>query len=66
MILAELAVLIGIGISYYAGATTGGVVLVAVIIYVAAVVVGKLRTSMWSETTAEIDNIDGEQEISLD
>jgi zinc transport system permease protein len=44
VILAELAVLLGIGVSYYGGATAGGViVLVAVGLYAAAVVVGKIR-----------------------
>jgi zinc transport system permease protein len=43
VVLAELAVLLGIGVSYYAEATAGGViVLVAVAIYVATVVVGRL------------------------
>jgi len=43
VVLAELAVLLGIGISYYAEATAGGViVLVAVAIYVGCVAVGKL------------------------
>jgi zinc transport system permease protein len=44
VVLAELAVILGIAISYYAGATAGGViVLVAVAIYVCAIVLGKLQ-----------------------
>jgi len=46
VVLAELAVLLGIGVSYYGEATAGGViVLVAVAIYVVAVLVGKVQTA---------------------
>jgi zinc transport system permease protein len=46
VVLAELAVLLGIGVSYYAGATAGGViVLVAVGIYVGCVVIGHLQAA---------------------
>jgi zinc transport system permease protein len=68
IVLAELAVLLGIGAAYYGEATAGGViVLVAVAIYVVAVVVGKLQTN-WSETeTAEIGAIDaGDAEHTAD
>ena len=45
VILAELAVLVGITLSFYYGTTAGGtIVLVAVGIYVAAVLLGKLRS----------------------
>ncbi len=58
IVLAELAVLLGIGLSYYAGATAGGVVvLVAVAIYVAAVVGGKLQATIGEEATPEMGSI---------
>jgi zinc transport system permease protein len=47
VVLAELAVLLGIGVSYYAEATAGGViVLVAVALYVLSVVAGKLLAAV--------------------
>lgn len=59
VVLAELAVLLGIAISYYAGATAGGVVvLAAVAIYVLAVVAGKLQTAVGEEATPEMGSID--------
>ncbi|QCS44595.1 metal ABC transporter permease [Natrinema versiforme] len=59
VVLAELAVILGIGVSYYAEATAGGViVLLAVAIYVAAVVLGKLQTALGEETTPEMGSID--------
>jgi zinc transport system permease protein len=59
VVLAELAVILGIGVSYYAEATAGGViVLLAVAIYVAAVVVGKLQTAFGEEATPEMGSID--------
>ncbi len=59
VVLAELAVIFGIGVSYYAEATAGGViVLLAVAIYVAAVVVGKLQTAFGEEATPEMGSID--------
>ena len=59
VVLAELAVILGIGVSYYAGATAGGViVLVAVAIYVVAVVLGKLQTAFGEEDTPEMRSID--------
>ncbi|MFC6874517.1 metal ABC transporter permease [Halobellus marinus] len=45
VVLAELAVLLGIGVAYYGGVTAGGaIVLVAVAIYVCAVVLGKVQS----------------------
>ncbi|MFC7027110.1 metal ABC transporter permease [Halomicroarcula sp. GCM10025324] len=58
VVLAELAVLLGIGVSYYGGATAGGViVLVAVTIYVAAVALGKVQTAMGDDTVADVGSI---------
>jgi zinc transport system permease protein len=59
VVLAELAVILGIGVSYYAEATAGGViVLIAVAIYVIAVVLGKLQTAFGEEDTPEMGSID--------
>ena len=59
VLLAELAVTLGIGIAYYGEATAGGViVLVAVAIYALAVVLGKVQTAAGEETTPEVGNID--------
>ncbi|WP_256289386.1 metal ABC transporter permease [Halobellus inordinatus] len=59
VVLAELAVILGIGVSYYAEATAGGViVLLAVAIYVAAVVLGKLQAASGEEDTPEMGSID--------
>ncbi|WP_254273991.1 metal ABC transporter permease [Haloarcula marina] len=59
IVLAELAVIFGIAISYYAGATAGGVVvLVAVGIYVLAVVTGKVQDAVGEESTPEMGTID--------
>jgi len=59
VVLAELAVVLGIGVSYYGGATAGGViVLVAVSIYVATVAVGKLQTAMGEDATPEVGSVD--------
>ncbi|MDS0298594.1 metal ABC transporter permease [Halogeometricum sp. S1BR25-6] len=68
VVLAELAVILGIGVSYYAEATAGGViVLLAVAIYVAAVVLGKFQTALGEEETPEMGSIDmGEAEPSDD
>ncbi|WP_137284036.1 metal ABC transporter permease [Halorussus salinisoli] len=61
VVLAELAVLLGIGVAYYGQATAGGViVLVAVAIYVVAVFLGKLQTTLGEETTPEIGSIEAE------
>ncbi len=59
VVLAELAVILGIGVSYYAEATAGGViVLLAVAIYVAAIVLGKFQTAFGEEDTPEMGSID--------
>jgi zinc transport system permease protein len=59
VVLAELAVIVGIGLSYYGEATAGGViVLVAVAIYVACIVLGRLRTALGEESAAETARID--------
>lgn len=61
VVLAELSVILGIGIAYYAGATAGGVVvLVAVGIYTLAVIAGKLQTALGEESRPEMDSIDAE------
>lgn len=53
VVLAQLAVILGIGVSYYAEATAGGViVLVAVAIYVGCVVFGKLQTATGDDEPA--------------
>jgi zinc transport system permease protein len=55
VVLAELAVLMGIAVSFYGGATAGGViVLVAVAIYVLTVLVGKAQTALGSDETPEV------------
>ena len=55
VVLAELAVLLGIGVSYYGEATAGGViVLVAVAIYVVAVLVGKVQTATGEDAALEV------------
>jgi zinc transport system permease protein len=59
VVLAELSVVLGIAVSYYAGATAGGVVvLVAVAIYVAAVAAGRLQTALGDEATPEMGSIE--------
>lgn len=65
VVLAELAVLLGIGIAYYAEATAGGViVLVAVGIYVISVVAGKLRAATTDEAVEEVGSIDAETAVT--
>jgi zinc transport system permease protein len=67
IVLAELAVLLGIGVAYYAGATAGGViVLVAVAIYVLAVVAGKAQTAVGDEETPTVGAIDADGESTAD
>ena len=67
VVLAELAVILGIGVSYYGEATAGGViVLIAVAIYVIAVVLGKLQTAIGTESTPEMGSIDVGQTESND
>ncbi|MFC6731845.1 metal ABC transporter permease [Haladaptatus sp. DYSN1] len=58
VILAQLAVLLGIGAAYYGEATAGGViVLVAVALYALAVVAGKLQTRFTVDETPELGSI---------
>jgi zinc transport system permease protein len=58
VVLAELAVVFGIAFAYYGGATGGPViVLVAVAIYVAAVIAGKVQTAVGAETAPEIERL---------
>ena len=65
VVLAELAVLLGIGVAYYGEATAGGViVLVAVGIYVLSVLIGKLRASVGEDTTPELGSIDANESSS--
>jgi len=68
IVLAELAVILGIGVSYYAEATAGGViVLFAVAIYIAAVILGKLQTAVGEADSPEMGSIDtGEVQPSDD
>jgi zinc transport system permease protein len=61
VVLAELAVTLGIAIAYYGEATAGGViVLVAVAIYALAVVLGKVQTAVGEESPPEVGTIDTE------
>ncbi|MFC7069858.1 metal ABC transporter permease [Halobaculum lipolyticum] len=66
VVLAELAVLLGIGAAYYGEATAGGViVLVAVAIYALAVVAGKLREARGDDEAPELGSIDaGEDAVA--
>ncbi|WP_323674743.1 metal ABC transporter permease [Halorubellus sp. PRR65] len=58
VVLAELAVTLGIAASYYGEATAGGViVLIAVAIYVVAVGIGKLQTAYGDDETPEMGAI---------
>lgn len=62
VVLAELAVLLGIGAAYYGEATAGGViVLVAVAIYVLTVLLGKLQVALGTDDVPELGAIDTEQ-----
>ncbi|GAB3410965.1 metal ABC transporter permease [Haloparvum alkalitolerans] len=68
VVLAELAVILGIGVSYYAEATAGGViVLVAVGIYLCCVAAGKLRAGRAEEAEApELDAMAADREAADD
>jgi zinc transport system permease protein len=58
VVLAELAVLVGIGVAYYGGVTAGGViVLVAVAIYVCTVALGKLQSARDEGPTPEVGGV---------
>jgi len=60
--LAELSVVLGIGLAYYGEATAGGViVLVAVAVYVVSVLAGKLRDRYGSDAPApEVGSVDAD------
>jgi zinc transport system permease protein len=61
ILLAELAVVLGIGVAYYGGVTGGpAIVLVAVAIYVVAVAVGRVQTAVGDPESAETERIDPE------
>jgi zinc transport system permease protein len=67
VVLAELAVMLGIGVAYYGEATAGGViVLVAVAIYVVAVVVGKLQTHLGTDSTPELQRFGSDEAEASD
>ena len=62
VVLAELAVVFGIGFAYYGGATGGPViVLVAVAIYVVTVFLGKLQDAIGEDAAPEVGRIDVEE-----
>ncbi|WP_439026817.1 metal ABC transporter permease [Haloarchaeobius sp. DT45] len=62
VVLAEIAVLLGIGVAYYGEATAGGViVLVAVGIYTVSVVVGKIQARTRDDTAPEVGSIDASE-----
>ncbi|MFC6951804.1 metal ABC transporter permease [Halorubellus litoreus] len=66
VVLAELAVILGIAASYYGEATAGGViVLIAVAIYVGAVVIGKVQTAYGEESTPEMGSINVDETDSF-
>jgi len=66
VVLAELAVLLGIGAAYYGEATAGGViVLVAVAIYVVAVGLGRLQTALGEDAAPEVGSIDADETDSV-
>jgi zinc transport system permease protein len=61
VVLAELAVLLGIAAAYYGGVTAGGViVLFAVGIYVCAVAIGKVQSARGERTTPDMGSIDAD------
>jgi zinc transport system permease protein len=61
VVLAELAVLLGIAVAFYGGVTAGGViVLVAVGIYVCAVALGKIQSARGEEFTPEMGSIEAD------
>ena len=65
VVLAELAVLLGIGVAFYGGVTAGGViVLVAVGIYVCAVALGKLQSIRGDQVTPDMGSIDTDTDAS--
>jgi zinc transport system permease protein len=61
VVLAELAVLLGISVSYYGGVTAGGViVLFAVAIYICAVVLGKVQSVRGGDDSPEMESIEAD------
>ncbi|WP_336325422.1 metal ABC transporter permease [Halovenus sp. HT40] len=61
VVLAELAVLLGIAVSYYAGVTAGGViVLVAVAIYICAVAAGKVQSARSGQAPPDMGRIEAD------
>ena len=61
VVLAELAVLLGIALAYYAGVTAGGIiVLVAVGIYVCAVALGKVQSLRGEQGTPDMGSIEAD------
>jgi zinc transport system permease protein len=61
VVLAELAVLLGIAVAYYAGVTAGGViVLVAVGIYACAVALGRVQSVRGEDDTPDVGRIEGD------
>ena len=61
VVLAELAVLLGISVSYYGGVTAGGViVLFAVAIYICAVVLGKVQSVRGGDSSPEMESIEAD------
>jgi zinc transport system permease protein len=59
VVLAELAVLLGIAVAYYGGVTAGGViVLVAVGIYVCTVVLGKAQSALGQQDAPTMESIE--------
>ncbi|WP_330633086.1 metal ABC transporter permease [Halocatena halophila] len=65
--LAELAVLLGIGVAYYAEATAGGViVLVAVALYGCSVAVGKLLDRLGPESSPTVAPIQADDDTTGD
>ena len=61
VVLAELAVLLGIAAAYYGEATAGGVIgLVAVGIYAVTVVAGKVQSAVDEDASPELGSVGGE------
>src|SRR5699024_3575986 len=59
VVLAEVAVLVGIGVAYKLQTTAGGVIVLAVVgIYIVSVVVGKLQSAAGDDATQELGSID--------
>jgi len=64
VVLAQLAVLLGIGVAYYTGVTAGGIiVLTAVGIYVCTVALGKIQSALGEQATPDMGSIDADGEV---